>query len=439
VVGSGVSSIVYKAAWQGTDVAVKVLRKSATPKVQMTEFEHEVHISQLLGSHPRVVPFCGACADPDNLMIVMTFMKFGSLEDHLLPPPSQTPRDQLPLAIGNHISDTECLYNLKTQVQMLVDVSAGLMFLHSKNVLHCDISARNCLVDNFLRAYVCDFGMSTELAAGTNLYTHPEGKIIPIKWCAPETIVHGFNTRQSDCYMFAMFLCEVMAREAPYQRCAMSSPDEEILSGILNETQPLRPVIPAWCPMEIAAIIQESWQFDPDKRLTMSQINARLGEYLEICFRVKDIKDVYKPFQQPKEMTDSVLSLEEEMTLSAAYQRIKRSHYMGKYEAIKPDDNKKVHVHNAACHPTLFGTAVNRPVSSLIKQESLLTKHDRDELVNHFEQEITQLRADHAASIQQLQADHIASQQRLRDELRAQQGAAFAQLKIELLAELRAK
>ncbi len=41
----------------------------------------------------------------------------------------------------------ECLHNLKTLSQMVVDVSSGILHMHSKSVIHCDISARNCLVD----------------------------------------------------------------------------------------------------------------------------------------------------------------------------------------------------------------------------------------------------------------------------------------------------
>lgn len=61
-------------------------------------------------------------------------------------------------------------------LDLLMDVASGLRFLHASNIIHCDLKAKNVLVDEKFRAKVADFGLASKnkgsfgLATGTPLW-----------------------------------------------------------------------------------------------------------------------------------------------------------------------------------------------------------------------------------------------------------------------------
>jgi serine/threonine protein kinase len=62
-----------------------------------------------------------------------------------------------------------------------MDISSGVEYIHSKNMLYLDIKAENILLSEGCRAKICDFGFSIQNAVepvlwdgGTPTYTPPE-------------------------------------------------------------------------------------------------------------------------------------------------------------------------------------------------------------------------------------------------------------------------
>jgi serine/threonine protein kinase len=69
---------VFRADWQGSDVAVKVFLDQHVKAEAIEEFKAEVAIMQRL-RHPNVVLFMGAVTNPPNLSIITEFCPRGSL------------------------------------------------------------------------------------------------------------------------------------------------------------------------------------------------------------------------------------------------------------------------------------------------------------------------------------------------------------------------
>lgn len=64
---------------------------------------------------------------------------------------------------------------------------SGLLFCHSKNILHRDIKAKNLLIDNNMRLKLCDFGLAREFDSNTKVFTHD----VITRWYRPPEILLG--------------------------------------------------------------------------------------------------------------------------------------------------------------------------------------------------------------------------------------------------------
>ena len=93
----------------------------------------ENRILQILGQHLRIIRFVGAHEDG----LLLEYLPSGSVERYLR-------------GFGPDIPPNR-------RLRWAVEAVEGLAYLHEKNVLHCDFSAGNLLVDNGGAIKLCDF------------------------------------------------------------------------------------------------------------------------------------------------------------------------------------------------------------------------------------------------------------------------------------------
>jgi len=103
---------------------------------------------------------------------------------------------------------------------MCVDVARGCRYLEEMHFVHRDLAARNCLVsssDPQTRVVkIGDFGLARDIYK--NDYYRKEGEgMLPVRWMAPESLVDGVFTSQSDVWAFGVLLWEVITMgQQPY-------------------------------------------------------------------------------------------------------------------------------------------------------------------------------------------------------------------------------
>eukprot|EP00057_Strongylocentrotus_purpuratus_P023477 XP_011677951.1 PREDICTED: ankyrin repeat domain-containing protein 50-like [Strongylocentrotus purpuratus] len=248
--GGGSFGEVYKAthAVHG-DVAVKLAKPGKEDQVKMYKKEARKHENSLICEH--IVPIKGFVECEDDacncglIGIVMKYMENGSLWDFRTTKWQQHP-DLLPLTN-----------------RMVYEMSSGMQFLHSKDIIHRDLKLENVLVDGDLHVKIADLGLATNLqtsfgdrCCGTHSHKPPEAFRTDI----PNSIMIG--TPKYDVYSFAMTLYELLTGIHPY------SDREPLMMRIFkldNQTPDLDPVQKN-TPEALIKVMTDSWSYEASDR-----------------------------------------------------------------------------------------------------------------------------------------------------------------------------
>jgi tRNA A-37 threonylcarbamoyl transferase component Bud32 len=247
-IGLGSYGEVYRADWNGTEVAVKKFLDQDFYGDALDEFRSEVRIMRRL-RHPNIVLFMGAVTRPPNLSIVSEYLPRGSLYKILHRP--------------------SCQIDEKRRIKMAIDVAKGMNCLHSSvpTIVHRDLKSPNLLVDNNWNVKVCDFGLSrlkhsTFLSSKSTAGT-PE-------WMAPEVLRNEQSNEKCDVYSFGVILWELATLRMPW-----SGMNPMQVVGAVG-FQDRRLDIPKEIDPLVARIIWECWQKDPNLRPSFAQLTSAL-------------------------------------------------------------------------------------------------------------------------------------------------------------------
>ena len=156
--GSGAYGEVWRATDQktGRRVAVKFYTQRSASDVQ--QLAQEVEKLVVLSADRYVVQLLDVGWTAQPPYYVMDFIEQGSLEDHL---------------------QKNGVYSPEDAVELFQEIAQGMMHLHGKGILHCDLKPANVLLDEDAKPRVADFGQSRlssdrSGALGTLYYMAPE-------------------------------------------------------------------------------------------------------------------------------------------------------------------------------------------------------------------------------------------------------------------------
>ncbi|KAF8393527.1 hypothetical protein HHK36_021771 [Tetracentron sinense] len=247
-IGLGSYGEVYRADWNGTEVAVKKFLDQDFSGDALEQFRCEIGIMLRL-RHPNVVLFMGAVTRPPNLSILTEFLPRGSLYRLL-----HRPNIQL---------------DEKRRMRMALDVVKGMNYLHTSHptIVHRDLKSSNLLVDKNWVVKVCDFGLSrlkhhTFLSSKSTAGT-PE-------WMAPEVLRNEPSNEKCDVYSFGVILWELATLRMPWS--GMNPMQVVGAVGFQNR----RLEIPEEVDPMVAQIIRDCWQSEPKLRPSFSQLMSQL-------------------------------------------------------------------------------------------------------------------------------------------------------------------
>lgn len=106
-------------------------------------------------------------------------------------------------------------------ISMCVDIASGCRYLEEMHFVHRDLACRNCLVSSVERTNrvvkIGDFGLTRDVYKSDYYRKDGEG-LLPVRWMAPESLVYGVYTSQSDVWAFGITCWEIMTLgQQPYQ------------------------------------------------------------------------------------------------------------------------------------------------------------------------------------------------------------------------------
>lgn len=255
ILGQGAFGPVYKATMpSGGVAAIKVLASDSHQGEK--EFQTEV---SLLGRlhHRNLVNLIGYCVDKGKYMLIYEFMSNGSL--------------------SNLIYSEERVLNWEERLQIALDISHGIEYLHEgavPPVIHRDLKSANILLDHFMRAKVADFGLSKEeVFDGRN-----SGLKGTYGYIDPAYISTNKFTMKSDIFSFGVIIFELITAIHPHQNLmeyvnlASMSQDgvDEILDKQLVGACDIQEV------RELARIGHKCLHKTPRKRPSMGEVTQAL-------------------------------------------------------------------------------------------------------------------------------------------------------------------
>ncbi|XP_077775254.1 tyrosine-protein kinase Fes/Fps isoform X2 [Podarcis muralis] len=230
-----------------TPVAVKSCRETLPPELK-ARFLQEARILKQY-NHPNIVRLIGVCTQKHPIYIVMELVQGGDFLSFLRNEGAQL--------------------RVKDLLKMMENAAAGMEYLASKHCIHRDLAARNCLVTEKNALKISDFGMSREQEDG--IYASTGGmKQIPVKWTAPEALIHGRYSSESDVWSFGILLWEAFSLGAtPYPNMTNHQTREAVEKG-------MRLSIPDLCPEVVYQLMQKCWEYEPQNRPSFSTIHQEL-------------------------------------------------------------------------------------------------------------------------------------------------------------------
>ncbi|KAF0698098.1 Aste57867_11266 [Aphanomyces stellatus] len=253
ILGSGAFADVWLGTYRGELVAIKKLHpRTVVTVLQLQSFVDEIKLMiQFKSIH--IVKLIGACwTCPRTLKCIMELMDGGDLRSYL--------------AVHNHRE-----FTWSDKYIHIHSIIEGLVYLHSRNIVHRDLKSRNILLDSIKGTKLTDFGISKD---EKQMMTMGVGTT---RWMAPEVLRENHYTVAADIFSFGMILFEFDAHQIPYHDLKNSingqlmtelAISNQVASGTLRPTFSTQ--IPAW----LRAIAVQCLGHNPDERPTALELSV---------------------------------------------------------------------------------------------------------------------------------------------------------------------
>ncbi|XP_049724147.1 mitogen-activated protein kinase kinase kinase 21 [Elephas maximus indicus] len=324
LIGAGGFGQVFRATWQGQEVAVKAARRDPEQDAAAAaeSVRREAKLFSML-QHPNIIQLRGVCLRQPNLCLVLEFARGGALNRALAAAAdSRAPGPRRARRIPPHVL-----------VNWAVQIARGMLYLHEEAIvpiLHRDLKSSNILLlekieheDDICNKTlkITDFGLAREWHRTTKMSAAGT-----YAWMAPEVIKSSLFSKGSDIWSYGVLLWELLTGEAPYRGIDGLA----VAYGVAVNKLTLP--IPSTCPEPFAKLMKECWEQDPHIRpsfaLILEQLTAIEGAVMtempqESFHSMQDDwkLEIQQMFDELRTKEKELRSREEELTRAALQQK----------------------------------------------------------------------------------------------------------------------
>ncbi|CAB4466336.1 unnamed protein product [Rhizophagus irregularis] len=280
-IGKGKNSVIRRADWtkHNNRIALKNLNSKE-------EFIQEIKQLCKVNYHPNINHLLGTTKDTfGNDIMVLEYANEGSLRDYL----------------KNQFSTL----NWSQKIEMALDVTRGLMCLHSENIIHRSLHAENVLVNDG-KLKISDLAHSAQQFEDLTL-----SKVhVMVEYADPKYLFDPVNYKlsmKSDIYSLSILLWELSSGRPPYSKVQKSH--NKLRHDILNG---LREIPVENTPIKYQQLYQKCWKESLNQR-------SNIFEVFEVLSQLK--------FENIGEaIVENVDDVEDESTDQEIIQKLKLNH-----------------------------------------------------------------------------------------------------------------
>ena len=269
-IGKGGMGELYLGEWQGKQVAMKKIKLNYIKNNQLSnKFIKEINIIASM-RHPNIVLFMGVTIDNNTYYMITEYLPPGSLHEYL------------------HLSKKNKKQPLtdKQKIKIAFQIAIAVQYIHSRQILHCDLKSANVLIDNNFNIKLIDFGLSNYMNEP------PKGYIGTPRWMAPEILKGGQYTVSSDIFSYGMILMELITEKVPYYDVFnYEVPKEKIKKYVcyqINQNKPILPVSKTGNKV-LRYIASKCLEAKPENRLSMEKVIKYLSKANQLYEEVDEV------------------------------------------------------------------------------------------------------------------------------------------------------
>ncbi|KAJ1643166.1 Protein kinase of the Mitotic Exit Network [Coemansia asiatica] len=242
-IGRGQFGSVYRALdlETGQMVAVKQIPVDGQNDEDMDDVMQEVELLKSLSS-PRIVRYHGFVRTEAHLNLVMEYVENGSLSATLK-------------SFG--------AFPEKLVLAYAVKIVEGLIYLHGRDVVHCDLKACNILTTKKGNTKLTDFGVSLNLKL-----RKPDDESVVAGtpyWMAPEIIQLDGACMASDIWSLGCTIIELLTGKPPYSGLMQ-------MQALYRIVEDEHPPIPEGISEELKDFLLQCFRKDPRERPTATEL-----------------------------------------------------------------------------------------------------------------------------------------------------------------------
>ncbi|KAK1939914.1 putative serine/threonine-protein kinase [Phytophthora citrophthora] len=270
LISRGTRTEVWLCVLRDRCVAVKRLPKEERQNVEeIRTFVKTIRLVAPL-QHPSILTFIGVAWNSlQNLCLVTEYLELGDLQEYLHQ--SNPNREQVE-AYEDFMSFS--MSWKREKMQILLDITRGLAYLHQKRIIHGDLKAKNVLLSADLDAKLSGFGSVCQLNGNVLDNSQNTLRLNSPFWTAPEVLMGGSHSEEADIYSLGVVVMELDTHQSPYvntmtARGKRMSP-LQILQHIMSGH--LKPTLSPNCPGEIKELAEWCLQRDPNLRPSPSEV-----------------------------------------------------------------------------------------------------------------------------------------------------------------------